>query len=226
LREEKTETATCTAGSDVAAFVLAGGKSTRMGHDKASLSFAGKPLAAHAISILRGAGLEACFAGANSALTSIAPVVEDVDSGLGPLSGICAALASTAVRWAVFIPVDLPFMPAQLITLMVRHAQVTLEPVTLPSLGGFAQTFPVVLDRSLLPALATELAAGRRGCFSALKAAAASLGQQISVHPIELLVQAGQLAHPQAMPPFRWFLNLNSPADLTRAQAFAEWRIA
>ena len=211
---------------DIAGFVLAGGKSIRMGRDKASLSFAGQPLAVRALNLLREVGLPASLAGANSSLASFAPVVPDLEPGLGPLGGICAALASTSARRAVFLPVDLPLLPASLITLLVHHAQVTRRPVTLPAVGGFTQTFPVVLDRAVLPSLAAELAAGRRGCFAAFQAASANLGQPVSVVPVELLVQSGQLAHPDAIPAFRWFLNVNSPDDLERAQALLSPLIA
>lgn len=211
---------------DTVGFVLAGGKSTRMGRDKASLSFAGQPLAARALSLLHEAGLEASFAGSVPALRSLAPVVEDLEPELGPLGGICAALASTTARRAIFLPVDMPLLPASLVNLLVHHAQVTMRAVTLPSVSGFAQTFPAVLDRALLPALAAELAAGRRGCYSAFQAATASLGQRISPLPIELLVQAGQLTHPQAVPASRWFLNLNSPNELERAELLLSHNIA
>ena len=211
---------------DTVGFVLAGGKSTRMGRDKASLSFAGQSLAVRALSLLHEAGLQASLVGANTSLASFAPVVEDLEPGLGPLGGICAALASTPARRAVFLSVDLPLLPASLITLLVHHAQVTMRAVTLPAVSDFPQTFPVVLDHVALPALAAELAAGRKGCFAAFQAASANLGQLVSVVPAELLVQSGQLAHPDGIPPFRWFLNLNSPDDLERAEALQSPRIA
>ncbi len=41
------------AACDASGFVLAGGQSSRMGRDKALLTFAGQPLIAHALAILR-----------------------------------------------------------------------------------------------------------------------------------------------------------------------------
>jgi molybdopterin-guanine dinucleotide biosynthesis protein A len=203
---------------DAAGFVLAGGRSSRMGADKALLPLSGKPLIAHALAILRQAGLPASIAGAHSPLSAFAPVVPDSNPDQGPLGGICAALASSSAYWAVFLPVDQPLLPAALVTYLLRHARTTGQAVTLASLNGFAHTFPVVLARAVLPLLQAELAAGRRGCFSAFQAAAASLHYPITVLPVELLVQSGQVAHPEVLPPARWFLNVNAPADLLEAQ--------
>lgn len=208
------------------AFVLAGGQSSRMGRDKALLSFAGEPLIARALGILREAGLEASIAGARSSLESFAPVVADAARGLGPLSGICAALQSASARWAVFLPVDLPLLPAALLAYLLRHAQTTGRAITVASACGFAQTFPAVVDRAALPALEAELQAGRRGCFAAFQAAAVSLGESVQGIAVEFLVQAGQVAHPDALSAFEWFLNVNSPQDLARAEALAGKRRA
>ena len=206
---------------DAAGFVLAGGRSSRMGTDKAMLFFAGQPLIVRALAILRQAGLRASIAGARSNLASFAPIVEDEAtepaSGEGPLGGICAALASTPARWAVFVPVDLPLLPASLLSFLLHHARLTGRAVTLPSLNGFAQTFPVVLDRAVLPTLHAELSSGRRGCFAAFKAATSSLSQPVSTVAVEHLVQAGRLDHPTALPAVYWFLNVNTPADLELA---------
>jgi molybdenum cofactor guanylyltransferase len=212
---------------DAAGFVLAGGQSSRMGRDKALLSFAGRPLIAHAVSILRQAGLPVSIAGSRSpALAEFAPVIEDSEPGLGPLAGICAALQSTPAHVAVFVPVDVPLLPASLIVHLLHHARITGRAVTLPAVNGFAETFPVVLDRAILPSLKAELEAGRNGCFSAFQTAASALSQPVSTVAVELLAQSGHVNHPLGLAPFCWFLNLNNAADLARAEALGTRRIA
>jgi molybdopterin-guanine dinucleotide biosynthesis protein A len=211
------------ADPDAAGFVLAGGQSTRMGQDKALLPFAGRPLIAHALSILRDAGLSASIAGARASarasLEAFAPVIEDPEPGLGPLAGVCSAIASASARHVVFLPIDLPFLPPSLLEFLLRHARITGRAVTVPSVNGFDQTFPAVLGRAALPTLQAELTAGHGGCFSAFQAAAAGLSQPISRVAVELVAQSGHVAHPHGMPAAQWFLNLNSPADLQRAEA-------
>jgi molybdopterin-guanine dinucleotide biosynthesis protein A len=209
--------------ADARGFVLAGGQSSRMGSDKALVVFAGRPLIAHAIETLSDAGLTVAIAGARpeleSTLAAHAPVVRDPQPGLGPLAGICAALEVASSRSVVFLPVDLPLLPASLIVHLLYHARITGSAVTVPTVNGFAQTFPVALDRSLLPALKAELNSGNRGCFSAFEVAAKSAGQSLARVAVELLAQSGQVAHPFGLHPSCLFLNVNAPPDLQRAEA-------
>ena len=211
---------------DAAGFVLAGGRSSRMGRDKALLMLGGRPLIAHALSTLRAADLSASIAGAHGGLTEFAPVVADVASSRGPLAGVCGALASSSARFAVFVPIDLPFLPPSLLVYLLHHARITGRAVTVPSLAGFAQTFPAVIDRCALPVLQSELHSGRNGCFAAFQAASARLGQSASIVPVEFLAQAGHAFHPHGLPPIVWFSNLNTPADAEQAETLWMRRIA
>jgi molybdopterin-guanine dinucleotide biosynthesis protein A len=192
-----------------------------MGRDKALVEFAGEPLVARAIGIMREAGLEARIAGARATLDAFAPVVADAEPGRGPLGGICAALAACTAPRAVFLPVDLPLLPASLITFLIRRAEVTQSAVTLASVSGFAQTFPAVIGTDVLPALQIELGAGRLGACAALHAAAAAMGQRVQTVAVEYVAQSGQAEHPCGLPAALWFLNVNSPVELRRAEALA-----
>jgi molybdopterin-guanine dinucleotide biosynthesis protein A len=209
--------------SDAAGFVLAGGQSTRMGADKALVPFAGQPLIAHALGILRSAGLEPAIAGAGSDLSAYAPIIADASPHLGPLGGICAAMSSTAAQWAVFISVDLPLLPASLVRHLLFHAQITGAQVTIASLNGFPQTFPAVIHRDAQPTLLMELHHRRLGCLRAYQAVADLLARPNTVLPVELLVQPGQVSNrdgsPAFSPAYSWFSNLNSPQDVARAEA-------
>ncbi len=179
------------------------------------------PWSSDAIALVREAGLPASIAGARAPLeqfAQFAPVIPDAEPGLGPLGGICTALASTSARLAVFLTVDTPFLPAALIQFLLGHARLTGRSVTLASVGGKAQSFPVVLDRSILPLLQSELVRGRAACMRAFLAAAAALGQPPSVLAVEWLLQSGQIAHPAGLPAVDWFLNLNSAGDLGVAE--------
>ena len=208
-------------GNDAEGFVLAGGRSTRMGSDKALIQFAGAPLIQHAISILNDAGLKSRIAGARTDPSAFAPVIPDnpTHSNLGPLSGICSALRASHFQRAIFLPVDLPLIPHSLISYMLHHAIVIESAITVVSLAGFIQTFPAVIDRAAVPSLQASLQSNDRKTLTAFKAAANALARPFSVLPLELLVQSGQVEHPAGIPPASWFININTRADLARAEA-------
>jgi molybdopterin-guanine dinucleotide biosynthesis protein A len=208
------------------AFILAGGQSRRMGHDKALTLLAGVPLVQRACDLLRAAGLEPRIAGAQSDLSSFAPTLPDdpTQSSRGPLSGICSALANTSAPSALFLPIDLPLLPASLIVYLLHHATVTQSAVTVVSIAGFIQTFPAVIDTAALPSLRSSLNSSDRNSLRAFRAAADTLSCPFSVLPVELLLQAGQISSSDALPPGLWFLNLNAPQDLLRAEALLTGR--
>ena len=196
-----------------------------MGVEKALVEFRGRPLVENALEILCSAGISASIAGANSASAKSAfeafvPVVEDSEPGLGPLGGICAAMASTSAKWTVFVSVDLPFLPAPLVQFLVNHARVTGSVVTIASVTDIAQTFPVVLERSVLPGLRSQLVQGRRGCLSGFHAAAVGLCGKVTVVAAELLAQSGHVTDLGGLPAACWFLNVNAAEDLSRAKAY------
>jgi molybdopterin-guanine dinucleotide biosynthesis protein A len=199
-----------------AGFVLAGGQSSRMGSDKALTRLGGTPLIVYALKILQHSGLSVSIAGARSSLSAYAPVIEDL--GHGPLSGICNALSSTTARRVVFLSVDMPLIPSSLLDALLHQAHFTDAAVTVPSVSGFAETFPSVVDRALLPALESEQLAGNTGCYAALRSAAARINKPFLVIPVENLVQSGQIEQTGDLPPTFWFLNLNTPSDLARAE--------
>ena len=211
-----------------------------MGTDKALIEFGGRPLVAHALDLVRAAGLRVLIAGARSPLESFAPVVPDSRADAGPLEGICAALESlkeTSSRmpagalapeppYALFLPVDLPLLPPSLLRYLLYHARITGLGVTLLSVNGFPQTFPVVLSLDCWPVLQRELNSGHGGCYAAFQTAAAARGEHVSILPAEVLVQSRKITHPAALPVARWFLNVNAPADLLRASTFGEGRVS
>lgn len=93
--------------------VLAGGRSTRMGCDKALLDWHGRPLIERQLDALRASGVDAVrVSGDRPGYQGVA----DVQPGHGPLGGLAAiadALAGDAEL--LVIPVDMPLLGAALL---------------------------------------------------------------------------------------------------------------
>jgi len=102
--------------------VLSGGRSRRMGTDKALLSLGGKTLITTA---LEG------FAGFHEILISAedaeryaflgVPVIPDERHGIGPLGGLISAIKATESMFVCFRPVDTPFVPPALHRLLASN---------------------------------------------------------------------------------------------------------
>jgi molybdopterin-guanine dinucleotide biosynthesis protein A len=111
-------------GQDVGGYVLAGGKSSRMGQDKALLKIAGKPLALHAVTKLGRVCSDVHILSDRHELTSFAPLVTDLHGGCGPLGGIEAALRHSPHEWNLFMPVDMPFIPTSFLFLWIQQVSI------------------------------------------------------------------------------------------------------
>ncbi len=96
-------------------FVLAGGQSVRMGRDKAVLPFRGTPMAEIALGKLTAFCPVVHLVGNRPDLCQVAPVVEERWVGAGPAAGIEAGLQAATQPWALFVPVDVPLVPAGLL---------------------------------------------------------------------------------------------------------------
>lgn len=213
------------AAVQTAGFVLAGGRSSRMGSDKALARFAGEPLIRMALSTMAQAGIAARIAGSRSDLSSFAQQIPDQAADAGPLGGVCAALAFSTARWNVFMPVDMPLLPASLLTALLQRAVITGALVTVATLSGALQPFPVLLDRSVLPAIQQCLSSGLTACYQAWKTIPAELGGCLDAVPVESLRQCGWCEHPLFLPPLYWFQGTNTPAELARLETIASTRI-
>ena len=94
----------------VTAFILAGGKSTRMGTDKAFVEYDGRTLLARALDLARSVTPDVRIVGSAEKFAPFAPVVEDIFCDCGPLGGIHAALRSSPTELNVMLAVDTPFV--------------------------------------------------------------------------------------------------------------------
>lgn len=200
-------------------FVLAGGRSTRMGQDKALLRLSGRSLLDLALDKLRALPLAGAprIAAARSDLSAYAAVVGDLQPGCGPLSGIEAALAASAQPLNVFLPVDIPLLPPRFLLWMLQRAAITGALVTVPRVNGRPQPLCAVYHRDLLGRLSASLRAGEHKVMPVVTAAARehSPANNIDIFDVELVVSAhGQLPGYSPLPLYRWFHNCNTPEDI------------
>lgn len=188
------------ASSCAAGFVLAGGLSSRMGQNKALLSFQGQTLIGCAVGKLAQVCDRVAIAGGGPDLAPYGRVIPDQYMAQGPLGGIVAALEQTDAEWNLFLAVDMPLVP---VAALRKLLSVSGEPclVTLARADGFVQPLCGVYSRRALPVLRAELLKGNRRVRAAVEA-------------------TGSFGYWQAAK-LDWFANLNTPEEFATAELSA-----
>jgi len=190
--------------SDVTGFVLAGGKSSRMGTDKALLSLNGVSLLQQTKAILERVCEKTFILGSRQIYSAYGECYEDIYVNCGPLSGIHAALLNSSTPYSLVTAVDTPFISADFFRYMIDRAIEASAIVTAPRIGGVVQPACAVFSRDFLPIAEAALKSGN-----------------YKVEPTfpperTLLISEAELA------PFakaaEMFENLNTPEDFERAR--------
>jgi molybdenum cofactor guanylyltransferase len=214
----------------ISGYVLAGGRSSRMGTDKSLLPLAGKPLIQHAVTKLRRVCAEVHILSANPALAAYAPLVSDIHPGCGPIGGIEAALAHSPHEWNLILPVDVPFLPTALLESWIAAVTAPDQTtrVAMFSVDGRTQPAVCLLHKQIAPSVVAAVALGEFKLLPVLEASAEVLALQldqpldqlISIHPIGVdpNVVSGITPGLVASQPL-WFANLNAPEDVAHAEA-------
>jgi molybdenum cofactor guanylyltransferase len=147
---------------DLTAFILAGGKSTRMGTDKAFVEYDGRTLLARALDLAHSITPGVRIVGTHDKFAPFAPVVEDIFRGCGPLGGIHAALRASLTELNLMLAVDTPFVSWAFLQYLITQAQTAPEAAAVVARadGGW-QPLCAIYRREFAGAAENALRAGR-----------------------------------------------------------------
>jgi molybdenum cofactor guanylyltransferase len=189
---------------DVTAFVLAGGKSSRMGSDKAFLRLGDETLLARALKIARAVTRDVQIVGDAGKFAGFGPVVEDVYRGRGPLGGIHAALSSSTTELNLMLAVDLPFVGTKFLDYLILRARESGALITVPRADSGLQPLCAVYRRGFAEVAEQALLEGRNKIDSLFK--------RVKTY----VVEADELA--RAGFSGEMFRNLNTPEEFEKAE--------
>jgi molybdopterin-guanine dinucleotide biosynthesis protein A len=101
--------------------LLSGGKSLRMGQDKAQIEFRGQTLISWALDFLRLNFASVLIAGDRPDLaTAEIPAIPDLYPG-SALGGLYTGLKSARTDWIFVAPCDMPYPDAKILELLLKH---------------------------------------------------------------------------------------------------------
>ncbi len=127
------------------------------------------------------------------------------------MSGIEAALAATTQPLNLFLPVDLPLLPAQFLNWMLWRAETTGASMTVPRINGLPQPLCAIYHRNLLQPIRASLLAGNYK----VTAVTSPASETIDIFDVEIVASANpELRGLVPSPALRWFHNCNTPEDM------------
>jgi len=185
---------------DIAAIVLAGGKSTRYGENKAFAELGGVRLIDRVVGVLSRV-FRSVYIMTNTpedyAYLKL-PMHRDIIEGLGPLGGIYTALRVIPEPAGFFAACDMPYLNGRLIRHMAdyRHEY----DVVVPRISGKMEALHAVYGRDCLPAIQQRIDSGIYQVFRFFP--------DVSVRYIE------ENEIRRCDPGMRSFFNINRPGDL------------
>jgi len=195
--------------SDVGGYVLAGGKSSRMGRDKALLELDGEPMVARAAHIAEPhVSSVAIVAPAGRYAELKLPILPDCWPGAGPLGGIATALSATRSDWNLIVGCDLPYLTSEWLAWFIPCAMNSAAQVVVPESRRGLEPLAALYHRACATALTAALERGVRRVTEALA---------------EILVERVRAAEWQGIDPSgRLFDNMNTPEDYEEARGRIE----
>ncbi len=128
------------AETGVGAIVLAGGKSSRMGCDKALLEFGGMTILERTISALLKLTPDVLVVSDSTDRYKLAcgRLITDLYPGIGPVGGLLTGLNAVGEGYHYVVACDMPFLNPNVLALLMRAAESPLDAVV-PERNGMPE---------------------------------------------------------------------------------------
>jgi molybdopterin-guanine dinucleotide biosynthesis protein A len=185
--------------SDCTAVILAGGDSTRMGQDKASLPLHGRTLLQHVTESVAQVFPQVIVSVRQPRAGLDLPQVCDALPDGGPLAGLAAALESIETPWLFAVGCDMPFVSSAVIEALAR--QRAGHQAVVPLVQGYPQPLAAFYARECIEAIRDIQTGGGKRSLRALL-------ERLDV----CYVDEAQLR--EFDPQLRSFFDLDTPADV------------
>jgi len=203
---------------EITGIVLAGGKSRRLGRNKALLELGGRSLLAQVVAKVHPLCTEVIVVGSSTPDQVLAlRFVDDIYAGHGALGGIHAGLQAAHTEYSLVVGCDMPFLNHDLWGYMI--GQVKGYDVIIPRLKDFLEPLHALYSRNCLEPIEQLLTQGGSRIISFFP--------QVRVRYIE------EAEVDRFDPQHLSLFNINTAEDLRRAQRWVrednvytgEWRI-
>jgi len=188
------------------AFILAGGRSSRMSFDKQTITVGGRLIAEYIADLLSLEFSRVFIISNRKSLyqTRSYEVISDEIVGCGPLSGLYTALRNTTSDYAYLTGCDMPYVNLEYIRYMKEKLYEQEKPADgiLTTTNGFAEPLNAIYHKRLADLIPPLLKDGK------LRMVALYEGNEMIYIPEHIMAGFD--------PGYEMFFNLNTPDDFSR----------
>ncbi len=183
--------------------ILAGGKSSRMGQNKALAEVNGRPMVAHVADTVKNVARNTIISSNEPEAFDFLglPVFVDAIESCGPLAGIYTALKHAETRHCLVVACDLPFLTQPLLRFLCENC-LDHDILAFDS-GKGVEPLCAVYSKACLPVIAEQVQKGNRRVQD--------LFSQVKTRIVQM--EAGLFSDSANA-----FLNVNTPEELSRAR--------
>jgi molybdopterin-guanine dinucleotide biosynthesis protein A len=186
----------------VSAAIMAGGKSKRMGQDKAWIELDGEPLIKRVADVLDEVADEVLIVANDPKYARLGlRVVRDHWPDGGALGGIATGVGAATHDTVLVAACDMPFLSADVWRLLLGHAGEA--DVVIPKVGDELETLHAIYAKSCVPHMARAIAENRLRVISFFDAVSVKTIEEPELRAID--------------PTLRAFTNVNTPEELATA---------
>ncbi|HEY8807284.1 MAG TPA: molybdenum cofactor guanylyltransferase [Candidatus Limnocylindria bacterium] len=186
----------------VSAAIMAGGKSTRMGQDKAWIELDGEPLVARVAGVLAQVADEVIVVANDPRYESLGlRVVRDRWPAGGALGGIATGVGAATHDTVLVAACDMPFLSAEVWRILLGH--IGEADVVIPKIGGEYETLHALYSKACVPHMARSIAENRLRVISFFEAVRVLAVEEPELRAVD--------------PTLRAFTNVNTPEELAGA---------
>jgi len=151
---------------NISGIILAGGKSSRMGEDKALKKINGTALIEFTIKKIQQQ-VNSIFINTNQNQLEYNkfnfPLISDLNPNhLGPLSGIYSSLKIITTDWAFFAACDTPYLPNDIVSRLYNKVQKQDKLIAVVETNNKLQPLVLLLHKDLTDSMNTFLSSGER----------------------------------------------------------------
>ncbi len=189
---------------DVTGIILAGGKSTRYGRNKAFVDIDGLSLIERVIRVMdsifqhliliTNTPDEYAYLGL--------PMHEDLIKGLGPIGGIYTGLSKITDDAGFFVACDMPFLNKELIQYMIESRG--LFDVVVPRVSGMVEALHALYRRGCLPTVKRQIDSRQYQTLRIFDKVSTRYVEEDEIRSLD--------------PDLRSFININRPQELRRLE--------